>query len=170
MFQPWTRHLGCLRACPDRRPRKGGAQRLAGRVGHPDEPQDDRTRADGRGKFGIVGRQRVESAGKDRILRSGALQELLRRQPVHFGHQDIDADRGGLVLLDVANEFGQNRPRPRPLPERRKALLVDLDHDGGRRLDLARSQHLKRVEPEGLQARRPPRFHAEQHRHDSEEQ
>src|SRR3546814_19943773 len=59
--------------------------------------------------------------------------DLLRRQPVGLGKEDVDAEGAGLVAADLAPQVGQQVARPRPLTEPGEARLVDLD-DRERRL------------------------------------
>ena len=56
-----------------------------------------------------------------------------------------------LISLDVADQFGQQGPRPRPLTERLEARFVDFDDDRGPALDGARLHALESIEPVRLQ-------------------
>ena len=131
--------------------RTGGARSvLPVGLGCLDQSEHHGPGGDRRGEFRIVGRQRGQPLREDRIALARALQELLWRQPVHFRHQDVDADGQRLIALDVADQFRQQGSWPRPLTERLEAPVVDFDDHGRRALDLAWRARLKGVEPERL--------------------
>ena len=78
--------------------------------------------------------------------------------PSGFRHQDVDADRGRPLAIDVVDQLREHEARPRPLAERGEALLVDLDDRRRHRDDLPRRERLVGVEPRRLQARVPRRI------------
>jgi hypothetical protein len=115
-------------------------------------------------KRGVVRRQLREAFGENRILRARVGQQAFRRQPIRFRHQDVDADRRGLVARDRVDQSRERRARPRPLPKLGEALFVDRHHGGGHRLDYPRRSDLQPVEPRRLKAVAHRRFEPEEDR------
>src|SRR4030095_2548645 len=60
-----------------------------------------------------------------------ARQEIIRRQIVSFGHDNIDPYRQRAEPMRGFDQLGEARARPRPTTEGLEAALVDIDnHDG----------------------------------------
>ncbi len=91
------------------------------------------------------------------------------RARIGFRHHDVDADGGRPMAGDIVDQLREDRARPRPLPECRQALVVDLDDRRRHRDDLPGPERLAGIEPRRLQSRIPPRIERDQRREGNEE-
>ena len=110
----------------------------------------------------VVRRAARDRLGQRGVLLAGAREHPFRRQPVGFRHQDVERDGGRTLAAYRVHELGHRAARPRPLADRREALLVDLDDGDRHRLRDARRESLVRVEPCRSQRRRYLRFTPDQ--------
>ena len=94
----------------------------------------------------IVARQAVELGAGFRIETVEALLGDRRRHAVRLGKDDVEADGERAELGEAGHEVGHRGARPRPLPDRLEAVLVDIDNDDRVPALHARAQHLKEIE------------------------
>ena len=94
-------------------------------------PEHDPRRLEGARENRIVARQAGQPLNQVLAHAGHEFRQACRREPICLGHQDVDADRGGIGFGDAGHQLGEPGPRPRPLPVQPKALLVD-GHDDGR--------------------------------------
>ena len=113
-------------------------------------------------KLFVIVPQLRELHGDFDVELSDLIEQALGRQTIGLGHQDVDADRGGIGLRDRANQARKGGPWPRPLAERRNAAIVDRDDDRRQGFDRSRRRALIRVEPDCLKAHQPRRLEPEQ--------
>ena len=79
------------------------------------------------------------------------IEQALRRQAIRLGHQNVEADDGRVGTRDFANQPRKRRSGPRPLAQRRDALVVDCDDHRRKRDDVARRNPLIQIKPGRLQ-------------------
>ena len=117
----------------------------------------------------VVARQAVELGAGLGVDAAKALLRDRRRHAIRLGEDDVEADGDGAELGDARDQIGQGGARPRPLPDRLEAGLVDIDDDDRPCRLLARPQHLKQIESAHPQFLERPRI-GEPQRHQREQQ
>jgi len=55
------------------------------------------------------------------------LQQFGGRQVVGLGQDDVEADRRGAVIVELAGEVGEDRSRPGPLTDFGERVLIDVN-------------------------------------------
>ena len=111
------------------------ARRLAG------EADDDGRGGDGGGEAIVVRWQLRGLPDERRQLRllGEQLGELARRQPIRLGEDEVERDGARAVRLELVDDLGEARARPRPLADAGERSVVDIDDAHGQpRIDLAR--------------------------------
>ncbi len=76
------------------------------------------------GKRGELALQIVAAGRED-------LRQIMGRQAIALGKDDVEADHDNAVLNEPVDEFRQNRARPGPLAKLAQTLVVDI-HDRNR--------------------------------------
>ncbi len=92
------------------------------------DPEHHVLAADRLGENLVVGRHGFERARDVRRQDRDLGGDRRGRKAIRLGEQQVQPDRGGLVLPDARDQLGDARARPRPLPEVGERGLVD-DHD-----------------------------------------
>src|ERR1700685_4258018 len=85
------------------------------------------------------------------------LNQASWRKPVGLGEYNVDPEHARLARCDLVDQLRYSRPRPRPLPVLREALVVDRDYSHRQRLILSRRylfEEIKPAQPEALHGSR----------------
>lgn len=124
------------------------------------------------GQVAIVVQQPGRDAGEGHVQVEVALEGLLdvgQRGAIGFGQQDVQRDRRRVLGRDALDQGGQAIARPRPLPHRRQADLVDVHHHRVRRLHTGGGMDQQPVQQRAVQPRHrrvlPQAAGDHQHRH-----
>jgi len=90
-----------------------------------------------------------------------------RRHPIRFWKDDVESNRHRAKPRNLSDQIGHGRARPRPLPNRLEAFLINIDNYNWPQLLRARTEHLKEIESTDAQLLERPRIRQPQ-RHQRE--